>query len=337
MSARSRDLISATLITAGIPCAAEIYMAAGPSTAAFGSYWKDWFDNEKWDDSTRGIQASYDKMSSGRNDVLLVAPGTHEVSTALAISKDYTHIIGCGPRSGAHGDSVVVRIHGAITPMFQVSATGCLFANFTVNHSNSTASTAAFTVVQVTSGSAGLVMRDMYIRTPNDASLAASTGWSPIVIEGGINYFENCLFGGRAYARTGGGEVAMFSLAKGNNSLRMKDCVTTMRSTGLNTRFFHVTYSPWGGSFIVAENCHFLNASTVAWYVAIASTDGACPHWTEEVMVYFDTNCCFAGVTDICAAANESVTWFGRGALIDATGNASNAFTGLASHPDHST
>ena len=97
MSARSRDLLSASLIGAGIMGAGELHFACAASTNADGAYWKDWFDREKYFAGANAVSSGYNAMVTGRQDVLFLGAAAGITSTAaITWAKNQCHVVGMG-------------------------------------------------------------------------------------------------------------------------------------------------------------------------------------------------------------------------------------------------
>ena len=345
MSARSRDLISATLITAGIPCAGEVHMAAGASTGPFADYWKDWFDLERWHtgssaSSTGDIQRGYDRMSSGRNDVLLVSPETHHVSTALTWSKDNTHLVGAGGRTHMH-PSALIQPHGAVSPLITVACTGAVFSGLTLRNGQSTGSTACVsTLLLSTGGSYNFTMRNSFIWGPEDDSVNDSTsGWSLIKIGGDFNLFEDCLIGygwpiaGEPTASSLNASLLRFQKSVYTGS-EFRNCFFQAEFKVAAQAFIIAEYSPAANVFWVFRNCQFFNAGSTASNYGIRSDQAGAVSWSGgQTLAYFDADCAFAGVTDVGAAAGESYAKFSP-AMAQST-DAAHVQVGLALSYDH--
>ena len=97
-----RDFISASLISAGIPAASNIYYISGASNDAWGSYWVDYVDSDNWFDgtttfSTASTVGSFANVSTGNNSVILMAPSSHQCSSAFTYDYNYTHMVGAQP------------------------------------------------------------------------------------------------------------------------------------------------------------------------------------------------------------------------------------------------
>lgn len=67
---------------------------AASATAQFKSWlWKNGVDDDNYSSDFKSL---YDRMVTGRNDVMVVLPGSHAFTQAMTLSKSYTHIIGAG-------------------------------------------------------------------------------------------------------------------------------------------------------------------------------------------------------------------------------------------------
>ena len=342
MSARSRDLISATLISAGIIGAGEVHMAAGgESTSAFQTYWKDWFDNDRFHTSTNDVFTGYTALTAGQNDVLLVGPGVHNLTSGtLAWNKAETHLVGAGVARGpGQGPTAALKLAGDFTPMISTLSTGTnIFANLLIDHGKAaSASTANLVCFQVSSGSTGgVILRDCWVKSPNDTSIAAAESYRCIVLQGGMLLIERCMVGGRSneWTAPSGAHPAFIDIDKKGLGLTIVDSQFLVSSTVNTHRFMIFKYSPWGGSYFNIKNTQFINASSGDWEYAIQTSGGADEIGNGNINVVCDANTFFVGVTDISVAANEGLIIFAPAAL-PSTGTGL-LLTGIGQTFDHS-
>lgn len=345
MSARSKDMIGATLIAAGIPMAGEIHLAAGGTTGAFQTYWADWFENDRYHNSTNAISVGEAALVEGRGDTLIVAPGTHVISTGLSWSKDLTHLIGVAPVGVGMAQNAILRPAGAaVTTMLTADATGCLFAGLKLRNAAVTASTACISTFKTSTNSAGTVCRNMYFYGPDDATIGAATGgWSLINVEGGDNYFEKCLVG-YGWPLTGAptnssNHIALVRFQKSVfNASVWKDCMFQGEFKAGNVQgFLFFWYAPSAGVFHVFRNCQFYNACSTALTHAIRADQTSIAPTSNAVFVYFDANCAFKGVTDIGHANMEGDIDFSPAQAVSSTATDGLKWCGIAQTFDHTT
>jgi hypothetical protein len=341
MSARSKDMIGSALVAAGIPMAGEVHLAAGPSTTAFSAYWADWFENDKYHNSTNDIQVGYTAMTAGRNDVLLVAPGIHHVSTALTWSKDLCHIVGAAQLVGVR-PTAQIQPHGAVSPLINMNSTGCIINGITLRNGQSTGSTACVRTLQLSTASVGTIVRNSWIWGPEDDTVNDATGgWRLIHIAGDGNLFENCQIGygwpNTGHATSTDTECLLYIQKSVFTHTAFVNCNFNAEFKNAAQLFILAEYSPAAAVYWTFRNCNFTNTGSTALTVGIGSSPGVGNVFSAgQNIMYFDLNCAFHGVTDVSVAGNESyVKWPGHflNASSDATSHAIKL--GLANGFDH--
>jgi hypothetical protein len=94
------------------------------------------------------LSAAYDNTVSGRNDVILLTPGTHALTTGLTISKNRVHFEGWDWTSRVVQQPALISLSGAVNSAFVLKVTGtrCSFRNLKVIQSSTHAN--AINVIQ---------------------------------------------------------------------------------------------------------------------------------------------------------------------------------------------
>ena len=153
-------------------------------------------------DALKTLSAAYAKCEAGKNDAVVVvstgaSAGFQRLSAAFTWSKAATHLIGVSngisssPRASIRPTSGVT----AFTPLFTLSASGCLIQDIGFWSGFTTGTTAQLGVV--VTGSYNRFVR-AHIVGMADAESAADAGSRSIKIGGsgaGENEFINCTFG----------------------------------------------------------------------------------------------------------------------------------------------
>ena len=322
MSARSRDLLSAALIGAGIMGAGELYFACHASTNADGAYWKDWFDSEKYFTGQGAVGTAHASMGSGRNDVLLLGSAAGiDTTTTITWSNNLCHIVGMNPAwPGQRSQRSRVNATGNFTPVWTVSGYGNLFANVAFNHGQS--SSANLNLINITGARnyfknchfACYTANEMQVATYNMISLGDCS-------EVG---FEGCYIGTDSVAMASGTLLHYTS----NTTVRAlyTNCNFVMCANSAAPTFIHVKPGAGRGTSIF-KNCVFANNSSTACTIGIASSGMSAQRF------YFDANSYFAGVTDVGNAAEEAYIFFSP-AMAQST-DAAHVQVGLGLSFDH--
>ena len=338
MSARSRDLISATLISAGIVCAGEIHMAA--TTGAFHDYWNDWFDNERFHNSTNAISVGENAMTEDRGDVLLVSPGTHVISTNLDWTKGNTHLVGAAAHT-FRSQKVTLRPNDSnVTDLITLNATGCVLAGVRLLNAAVTASTACIKTLVTTSRSIGSIVRNVFLHGPEDDTVNDATGGWCLIDHSGKGMLYEDVQAGYAYPMAGvptnsSNNPCFLKIRKSIfNDSYWRNCIFVGEFKDASHSPIMVEYAPANAVYWKFQNCQFINLGSTDCSLGIISDAGANPFVDGKNCMFFDSDCAFYGVTDVCHADAETYVAFPSGGVVS-TGAAPNVFIGLAANPDH--
>jgi len=325
MSARSRDLLSAALIGAGIMGAGELYYACAASTNADGSYWKDWFDSEKYFTGSCCLQNAHSAMQSGRNDTLFIGSAAGITSTtSITWSNNLCHVVGMQPSWPGwrqHRSRLDVTDADA-SPVITISGYGNMFANMSFKHAN--ASTAGVNLVTVSG--ARNYFKNVHFNL-YDSSMGTVAAYSLVKLGDCSEVgFEGCFFGEDSVTISSGQLLEYTS----NTTIRAmyQNCNFMMVAGNAAALFIHVKGGAGRGSSIF-KNCLFINNSATAITEGINSTGLV----NTGHQFYFDAGCNFAGVTDICSAGTEAYVLFGGSYF--STGNVENVYLGHMLAIDH--
>jgi hypothetical protein len=142
------------------------------------------------------VAAAYDKCTSGKHDVVVIAPtggtGRTAETTAITWAKRFTHLVGsAAPTAQDARAGVGFSTGGSLV----ISENGCLFKNLTFYSSADIDETVSVT------GSYNSFLGVDFKGTTN-ATSADSTPWRALNINGGQeNYFGGCTFGSDTMTR----------------------------------------------------------------------------------------------------------------------------------------
>lgn len=182
-----------TQIAGDVVCPGDIFflVPSASSTAQF----KTWLENNGVDSlhySTSFATISA-RMKNGRNDVLIVLPGSHTISAAITWSNSYCHIIGACSPVPVNQRSRLTCTSNAITPLFTLSGSGCVIKNIMLDHQGTHASTAA--VVLNISGARNY-LENVTCRQIGALTIAGNAYRALVLASSnGENYFKKCTFG----------------------------------------------------------------------------------------------------------------------------------------------
>lgn len=304
----------------------EIHMLGGTSGAAHNYYRDKVIESRFHQYVSQGEEA----LVTGRNDVLLVTPGSHAwrgdshaTGAALTWDKTNCHMLGMAPVDKA-GYSRARFSHAGYTManFMTVSGAGNMFKNLRWMHGSATGGASDVTCLTVSGD--GNVFDSCSFAGPNDATQAASANYNGVIVSGSHNYFKNCMFGSvNDVSRAAANTVLEFSTGTDGWNI-FENCVFRSRCDAATPYFIDDLTTDTVVDFTaIFLNCQFLNQGT-ALTLAINKAANA------NRKLYFDSRCSFAGVTDVVAAAREAEVLIGIGGYVAALVNA-----GIAHAIDH--
>lgn len=203
---------------------------------------------------------------AGNNDVVFLT-GTYSPAATLTWSKNNTHLIGLSaPGSAYPAASIAVAntaaTTGAFSPLVNVTATGCYFANITVLSGIAQAAT------QVCWAEAGgsNTYNGMQFNQVGNATAAAQAGTRALTIASKNNTFTNCIIGSDAVVRATSANNSVDLLA-GSGSSTFRHCVFPMWSSVAGNTFISAAAATVGG-YILLDGCMLINDLGNTGYVA---------------------------------------------------------------------
>lgn len=273
------------------------------------------------------IYAAYSAATSGNNDVIVLigngsTSGTARMSTALAQSinssatsgtitwaKNATHLIGVTAPTGVSNRARFAPPTGTYTAatfgnngnMFNVTASGCIFANFSVFNGFSTGNAAQ--IAWIDAGGRNYYA-DVQFGGFGDTASAQGANARALKVTSGENTFVNCTIGLDTVTRT----VANANLELANAAARNKfiNCDFPIMTSSATTLGIIGSAAGAIDRWTKFQNCMFYNAvdSTSTGITAVASLNAA----AGGSLVF--NNCTAVGATkwgDAGALANSYV------------------------------
>lgn len=225
-------------------------------------------------DPFKTLARAYAACVAGRNDVVLLI-GRQALTATQAWAKDFTHLIGLTAPTWNDRARLTSSGSSVFTPLVNVTAQGCIFANIGTFHGFADAS------AQICWAEAGQRNRydHMSFGGMGNATAAAQAGGRSITVGAagqGENEFTNCFFGLDTVARSGGNATLEFLGGSPRNAFR--SCIFTM-DAGSNAEF-HVKCPTDGiDRWALFENCSFINtiksgATAILSAFSVASASG---------------------------------------------------------------
>lgn len=193
------------------------------------------------------------KCTAGNNDVVFLT-GTVHVSATVAWSKNNTHLIGLSAPCDNDRSRISQTGTTLFTPLVNVTASGCIFANIATFHGFNNAS------AQICWAEAG--GRNFYQSCQffgmGDATAAAQAGGRSLTVAGsGENKFYDCTIGLDTITRSTSNASLEFLSGTPRNAFR--NCIFQMLTSSASA--LHVTIGADGiDRYALFADCTLLNA-----------------------------------------------------------------------------
>jgi len=321
MSSRLREIASSALGKLGLVGIADVHLLTRSGAYAPYQYWEQWSHADKESFHT-DIETALGKMTTGRNDVLLISPDSHSQADSITWSKNMTHLVGMYPPSMI---SQRARIgHSAnFDKLLDITGYGNLFANFELQYGRGNA--ANLTCCQITGNRN--TFKHVHFGAPFNATEADQATFKIIGMaetsggDGLEHYFDHCTIGADTVAWTNGDMIKI----SGTPRMVFENCQLIMRADNAQVTFMDGTAGD-GAGFVIFKNTDLMNFGT-ALTTAFGSTGLAAA--TDIVL---SGNSAILGATDVIAAAAEAQVWYPA-----KVGVTEDVYGGLMINPDHTT
>lgn len=243
------------------------------------------------------IAAALDRCLAGNNDVIVImsdgsTAASQRLSSTLVWSKDATHLVGMTAPCIEAQRARITTANGATTnlsPLMSITASGCMFANFSFFQGVGEAATAE-QLLNIT-GSRNYFGNIQFggMGSVNGATNAGS--YCINITDGGENYFQGCVIGLETRQRntTNANLVVAYGAAlQGAQRNTFDDCIFVMSTSSSGALFVNASDSNClNGSSMRFRRCSFqslLNISSAATPAAVASVaaDANGTIWFED-------------------------------------------------------
>lgn len=188
-------------------------------------YGSDGGDGSK-DAPVKTLTAGYSMLRTKRHDTLYVIGGASALAqTAIfTFDKDYTRIIGVGPRTLTGGRSRLTNsVTTATTGEFVISGTGCMFEGLNWQYGDSGVNTSVIGV-SIT-GDGRIEFRDCSFEGPINATVGGAS-YRVVNIGSGVQdiSWRRCHFGQRTILATGAAGATVYFAGSNNTNFTFEDC-----------------------------------------------------------------------------------------------------------------
>jgi hypothetical protein len=252
-------------------------------------------------------------LTTGRNDVAILSPDSHTLTSGLDWTKDLSHMVGAyGP--GMMNQRSRIGHSANFATLMTVSGYGNTFANLYLMHGRGNATN--LTALNITGPRNSFI--NCHIGGPMNATEGGTASYKLVRIQNSEQYFKNCVFGIDTVACTTPVLIEFSGNADPPRAI-FDDCLFLTQGNA-NVRFLSVAAAT-GRGLALFRNCQFVNLGTAMDY----GIDGT---GLSNFRMLFDSRCTFMGCTDVVELAYEAYVKFG------ANYHASALFNGLAASPD---
>lgn len=266
------------------------------------------------------LARAHTKATAGKNDVVYLmgngaTSGTARQDVALAWSKNAVHLIGIAAPTRVAGRARIAATSGVdFTPMVNVTASGCIFANLHVFHGYGTAEAQ---IAWVESGERNYHV-NCHIAGMGHATAGDQAGSASLSLTGdGERTFVDCTIGLDTIARSAANAEIRFGSAAVRDTF--ENCLILSYADAATHLFVDADSSGALDRWTQFNRCRFINAVESG---ATAMTGAMAAHASAGGLILLD-ECTIVGATDIEAAAASGKIFINGGAPTTTT-------TGLA-------
>jgi hypothetical protein len=216
------------------------------------------------DEALATLAAAYAKCTANQHDTIFYIAGSTGPTLAAAITwaKNYTHLIGiCAPSMTAQRARIHNEATTGITPLFNITASGCIFKNFYIFQGVNEA--VANVNVQVSGGRN--YFENVHFAGGGHASQAIDGGASlRLVGSEGENMFLNCTIGVDTILTATG--YRTLAIIGGTPRNVFKDCHFIQYAGSTSAMFVEWEALSAVDRYMLFDNCSFINtgSSTMA-------------------------------------------------------------------------
>ena len=222
------------------------------------------------DDPLASLDAAYDRCVDGHNDVIFIVgdgstAATQRLSSQFVFSKDAVHLIGLTAPTMIAQRARISTATGAtanINPLVQVTAQGCIFANFSLFQGVGEAATAE--KLWQEQGQRNFYGNVDFGGMGGVAGAAHADSYSLNLNGGSENTFKGCHFGTDTRDRDAANCNILFDKNGSQAATRNMfiDCITSMRATDTDPLFINAGGVNCIDRFALFKNCSFINVGT---------------------------------------------------------------------------
>lgn len=273
-----------------VPGIGEVHLCARSGAYQPYSYWTDLVDPDR---AHTSIITAESKMTTGRNDVLLLTPDSHSQAAGITWDLNCSHMVGMVPQMMMNQRSRIGHSANFAT-LLTVSGYGNSFHNLYFMWGRGNATNLNCLTV---SGERNAFHNCHFLC--GNATEADTSGFDLVRLNCNEVYFKNCYFGNDTIAWGAVDLIRMYGAADRSIRAVFDDCIFVMNQDAGADGNFIETVAGQGEGISIFRNCNFLNTGTEM----TLAIDGA---GLGNGVLFFDKGCSFYNVGDVVAAAYES-------------------------------
>lgn len=270
------------------------------------------------------IAAAESSMTGGQNDTLIFMPGTETITSLVTWNLSNTHLVGSHSATPWSNNCIISHAAAAtLSPAVLNSGSDNLFANI---HFKFMGGAAGDNHLGLSNTGNGNHYENCWFEGPNNAAQADDVEVKMVRVDGGGNFFKNCIFGSTSVPTNGAALLGWTGNA--------------YRSTFENCRFYHIhdgtaaVMLDLNTAMDISGPQFFNNCQFVGWSDNWATKANVLIRTTLNSPstggLIFDPLCMVVGFTDISSGdtVGESPFFFG----LSERGAFDGTYSGLVEH-----
>lgn len=257
------DPVARTVTVGGLPIGAVAQMGGGKVFYVDPANGDDGSSGENYDEALDSLAAAHDLCTAGKNDVVLLVgdggtTGTSRLTEQLVWSKNATHLIGVTAPTPIASRARISHASTAPTTAFdmvQVTASGCIFSNFSLFEGFNEA---AACILWEDTGARNSYSFVHFGGMGLDAKSADAAGSADLLLTGGgEHYFSHCAIGLDTVPR--GAANANVRFASQCARVMFEDCYFLCSADAATPLFVDANTNAALNRWSMFNRCHFLN------------------------------------------------------------------------------
>jgi hypothetical protein len=213
------------------------------------------------DKAVKTFPVAYALLADGNHDVLYLISGTTALTLTAAITwaKSYTHFVGvCAPTQTGQRARIFSPTTGTISPIMNITGSGCVFANLYVVQQSVNASA----LIDVTLAGGRNYFYNCHFTGPNNSTNAVDGGCALSMASGASeNTFEKCTLGVDTVDAATGVVCVMWPSSGGLARNRFIECDFVIHAGAAGAAFMEFPAAVGVDRYQIARNCLFVNCA----------------------------------------------------------------------------